>query len=132
MLSLPRPVLDELIAHARREAPIEACGYLAGNGDAALAYFPMRNTDQSAEHFSFDPAEQFAAFKKAREAGMRLVACCHSHPATPSRPSEEDIRLAQDPNLHYVIVSLAGEEPVVNSFRIQKGGAEKEILEVLP
>ncbi|MDR0997392.1 MAG: M67 family metallopeptidase [Zoogloeaceae bacterium] len=132
MLSLSQSVLDQLIDHARRDAPIEACGYLAGTGDLAQVYFPMRNVDQSAEHFAFDPAEQFAAFRQAQQSGLRLIACCHSHPATPSRPSAEDIRLAYDPNLHYVIVSLADEEPVVNSFRIRQGEVEKEPLEVLP
>jgi proteasome lid subunit RPN8/RPN11 len=56
------------------------------------------------------------------------MACYHSHPATPARPSEEDINLAYDPDLRYIIISLAGEEPVVNAFRIINGAVSGEEL----
>ncbi|GHU19128.1 Mov34/MPN/PAD-1 family protein [Betaproteobacteria bacterium] len=135
MLKIPRTLHDALIEHARRDAPIEACGYLAGVLDVAGvvgAHFPLTNTDASAEHFSFDPAEQFAAFKEAGKQGMKLIACYHSHPASPARPSAEDIKLAYDPNISYVIVSLVEETPVVKSFRIKGGQVEIEEIEVLP
>ena len=135
MLKIPRTLHDALIEHARRDAPIEACGYLAGVVDVAGvagAHFPLTNIDASAEHFSFDPAEQFAAFKEAGKQGMKLIACYHSHPATPARPSAEDIKLAYDPPISYIIVSLAEEEPVVKSFRIQGGEVKTEEIEVLP
>ncbi|MDR2166043.1 MAG: M67 family metallopeptidase [Zoogloeaceae bacterium] len=136
MLKVPRTIYEAIITHARKDAPIEACGYLAGlraeEGDTIGAHFPMRNVDQSAEHFAFDPAEQFAALKEAGKQGMKLIACYHAHPATPARPSEEDIRLACDPSLHYLIVSLADAAPVVKSFRIRKGAVEHEEIEVLP
>ena len=135
MLKIPRPIYDALIAQARQDAPIEACGYLAGRrletGDEIAAHFPMKNVDASAEHFAFDPAEQFAALKEAGKQGLKLIACYHSHPATPARPSEEDIRLAFDSSIHYLIVSLAESEPVVKSFRIVKGEVTHEPLEVI-
>jgi hypothetical protein len=49
----------------------------------------------------------------------------------PRRPSAEDIRLAYDPQLSYVIVSLAAEPPDVRSFRIRAGVVEAEPVEVL-
>ncbi|MDR0234535.1 MAG: M67 family metallopeptidase [Zoogloeaceae bacterium] len=134
MIKIPRSIYEALIAHARQDAPIEACGYLAGrrleSGGEVVAHFPMKNVDASAEHFAFDPAEQFAVFNQANKQGLKLIACYHSHPATPARPSEEDIRLAYDPNIHYLIVSLAESEPVVKSFRIIKGEVTPETLEV--
>jgi proteasome lid subunit RPN8/RPN11 len=132
MLKIPRTLHDAIIEHARRDAPIEACGYLAGTAGVAGAYFPLTNTDASAEHFSFDPAEQFAAFKEAAKQGMKLIACYHSHPASPARPSAEDIKLAYDSNISYAIVSLVEAEPVVKSFRIKGGEVEIEEIEVLP
>jgi proteasome lid subunit RPN8/RPN11 len=132
MLKIPRALHEAIIEHARRDAPIEACGYLAGTAGVAGAHFPLTNVDASAEHFSFDPAEQFATFKEAGKQGMKLIACYHSHPATPARPSAEDIKLAYDPNISYVIVSLAEVEPVVKSFRIKGGKVETEEIEVSP
>jgi proteasome lid subunit RPN8/RPN11 len=135
MLKLSRSIYEAIIAHAHQDAPIEACGYLAGRrletGDEALLHFPMRNVDASAEHFSFDPAEQFAALKEAGKQGLKLIACYHSHPVTPARPSAEDIRLAYDAAIHYLIVSLAESEPVVKSFRVVKGEATNEPLEII-
>ena len=138
MLKIPQAIHKAIIEHARRDAPIEACGYLAGVFDTANAanvtgaYFPLTNIDASAEHFSFAPLEQFTAFREAGKRGMKLIACYHSHPASPAQPSAEDIKLAYDPNISYVIVSLAETEPVVKSFRIQGGQVEIEEIEVLP
>lgn len=124
-------VLKEIISHARRDAPIEACGYLAGKDGVATRSFPLRNVDGSKEHFSFDPAEQFAAIRSIRKDGLREMAVYHSHPASPARPSQEDIRLAYDPSISYVIVSLAEENSDVKSFRIRTGKVEAEEITVV-
>jgi len=124
-------VIDQLIAHARGDAPLEACGYLAARDGVVVALFRLRNVDASAEHFSFDPAEQFSALRQMRAAGLRMRAVYHSHPASPARPSAEDIRLAYDPALYYVIVSLAQAEPDVKAFAIRGGEVLAEPLEIV-
>jgi proteasome lid subunit RPN8/RPN11 len=44
----------------------------------------------------------------------------HSHPESPSRPSEEDKRLAYDKTASYMIVSLMDDSnPVLKSFHIE-------------
>ena len=51
----------------------------------------------------------------------------HSHPASPSRPSQEDLRLANDPTIRYAILSLH-EGVHLNSFKIQNGEVvDKEV-----
>ena len=121
MISLTKGVLDLIIAHAKKDLPNEACGYLAGrDGVVSLSYI-LTNIDHSPEHFSFDPAEQFQAVKDARSKGLQILANYHSHPVTPSRPSQEDIRLAFDPDISYIIISLADVVPVVKSFQIVNG-----------
>ena len=124
---VPWEIVKGMIDHAVREAPIEACGYLAGpDGGAVKRMYALTNIDARADHFSFDPKEQFAVHKAARQEGFRILAVYHSHPATPARPSEEDIRLAYDPALIYVIVSLAEGEALVRGFRIRQGIVEEE------
>ena len=130
-MNIQRTVIEDLIRHARSQAPIEACGYLAQKDETVTAAFPMRNADASPEHFSFDPAEQFTVVRRMRTAGLRLRAVYHSHPATPARPSAEDIRLANDPAISYVIVSLAGPRPDVKSFQIRNGQAAPEPLTII-
>ena len=43
-----------------------------------------------------DPKEQLKAIKDMRANGLTPLGNWHSHPETPARPSQEDIRLAYD------------------------------------
>lgn len=130
MLRIPQPIIDQIIDHARQGLPEEVCGYLAGISGEVTKSFQLTNIDHSSEHFSFDPAEQFQVVREVRKAGLEILANYHSHPETPARPSQEDIRLAFDPNISYIIVSLAAELPDAKSFRIQNGEVEKEEIQV--
>lgn len=133
MLEIPRHIYDDMIAHARAGFPLEVCGILGGNGDLISAIYRMTNTDQSNEHFMMDPREQFAVVKELRAKGLKMSAIYHSHPETPARPSEEDIRLALTPGVSHVIVSLAtAGEPVARSFRIGDGIVDAQEVAIIP
>lgn len=131
-MEITQSAFDAIVAQARAELPDEACGYLLGHGETAERHYAMTNVDHSPEHFAFDPAEQFNALRYARKQNLRIVGNWHSHPASPARPSQEDIRLANDPNINYLILSLAEAEPVLNAFRIRKGQPEKIPLDIIP
>ena len=81
----------------------------------------MENIDHSEEHFSFSPKDQFAALKYARSKGLKILANWHSHPAAPTPPSEEDLRLANDPNIRYAMLSLQNGKVHLNSFKVLNG-----------
>ena len=131
-MKIPLNIIDELISQAQLDAPNETCGYLLGtqNGDSEAEVtenYWMENIDHSPEHFSFSPREQFAALKYARQNGLKILANWHSHPASPSRPSQEDLRLANDPTIRYAILSLH-EGIHLNSFKILNGEVvDKEV-----
>lgn len=127
-ISLPGVVLEVIKRQAETEAPVEACGYLAGKNGSIKTAFPMSNADQSTEHFTLDPREQFRVLKQVREKGLELLAVYHSHPASPARMSEEDKRLACDPDMIYVIYSLRDGE--IRGFRVREGGTEEVVLEI--
>jgi proteasome lid subunit RPN8/RPN11 len=121
MLQIPQAIIDAIIAHARRDFPLEACGILGGSDAVVSEHYPMVNTDRSNEHFTMEPREQFAVVKDLRAKGKEMLVVYHSHPETPARPSEEDIRLALTPGICHLIVSLATAEPVTKAFRIENG-----------
>ena len=131
MLRIPQQIINDLFEHAKTGLPEEVCGYLAGTGREIIRQFRLTNIDHSNEHFSFDPKEQFQVVREVRKLGLEILANYHSHPETPARPSHEDIRLAFDPNISYVIVSLVAEVPDVKSYRIQNGKVEKEEILVI-
>ena len=55
-----------------------------------------------------------------RANGLVPLGNWHSHPETPSRPSEEDKRLANDSRASYLILSLEKEDhPVLNAFHVE-------------
>jgi len=130
MLTIDSKVIQAVIHQAENELPFEACGYLAGDGDIVTTHFPMKNIDQARDHFNMDPAEQFQAVKAMRERGLKLCAVYHSHPETPARPSDEDLKLAYDPTISYVIISLAAADPVLKSFIIKNGEATHEPIHI--
>ena len=81
----------------------------------------LTNIDESNEHFSMDPKEQLSAIKDIRQNGYQMIGNFHSHPESPSRPSEEDKRLAFDPNIEYLILSLMhAKNPVLNTLDEKK------------
>ena len=86
----------------------------------------MENIDHSSEHFSFAPKDQFAAIRYARSKGLQIIGNWHSHPVSPSRPSEEDLRLANDPDIRYFILSLANGDTVFNAFTVLQGKVVKK------
>jgi proteasome lid subunit RPN8/RPN11 len=127
-MNIEKHVIEEMIAQAQQDAPNETCGYLLGTADGTVTEnYWMENIDHSPEHFSFAPRDQFAALKYARSKGLKILANWHSHPASPSRPSQEDLRLANDPTIRYAILSLH-EGIHLNSFAIRNGEVvDKEI-----
>ena len=136
VIHITKEAYSSIISQAQKDAPIESCGYTLGevdeNGEILITHnYPLTNIDHSEEHFSMAPKEQFAALKYARQNALKVIGNWHSHPASPSRPSEEDKRLALDPNTLYLICSLSpglsgspnvpAGQPVINAFRIVNG-----------
>jgi len=130
MVNIKKQVIEAIVAHAKKEVPVEACGYLAGKNGVITRHYELTNVDHSPEHFSFDPAEQFNVVKQARNENLEIMANYHSHPASPARPSQEDIRLAYDPGISYFIVSLAG-DPEIKSFKIKNGVVTQQKIEII-
>ena len=122
MIRIPHAIHDDLIDHARSGFPLEVCGILGGTDTTVSAIYRMTNTDASNEHFMMEPKEQFTVVKELRAKGISMLAVYHSHPESPARPSEEDIRLALTAGVSYVIVSLQHPaQPIIRSFRIANG-----------
>ncbi len=133
MITLKKSDFEKILKHAESVLPEEACGLIAGDitedGKEIKKVYILTNIDHSNEHFSLDPKEQLAAVKDMRANGLTPLGNWHSHPESPSRPSEEDKRLAYDSKASYLILSLMDrEKPVLNSFKINGDTAENEGL----
>ncbi len=124
MLRITKSDYQKMVNHAVNELPNEACGLIAGVVEEGIKVvkevYLLTNADASREHFSMKPEEQLAAIKDIRAKGYDMFGNWHSHPESPSRPSEEDKRLAHDSGADYLILSLQDRDyPVLNAFRIK-------------
>jgi proteasome lid subunit RPN8/RPN11 len=131
-LNIPVEIFDQMLAQARAEVPVEACGILAGTDDTCKKLYKMTNVDQSSTHCMMDPSEQFEIARDIRAKGLKMLAIYHSHPATPARLSAEDVRLALTPDVIYLIVSLQNmDSPVMKGFLIENGNATETLIELV-
>ncbi len=137
MLKIGRDIYDQIVAHARRDHPDEACGIVAGpeQDDEPRRFVPMLNAARSPTFFQFDATEQLKVWRELDDNDEVPVVIYHSHTATEAYPSRTDIGLAAEPGAHYVLVSTreSGHEdgPVeFRSFRIVEGVVTEEEVEV--
>lgn len=140
MLVLAAVAYDDLLAHAREDAPREACGVLVGyretteTGERELHAERARRVANVADaprvEYEMEPVEQMRAFEAAEAGGQAVVGFYHSHPAGPARMSERDRRDAAWPDYAYLLVSLAGRPPFVGAWTWTGDDFERESVAV--
>jgi len=133
VLTLPRAMVDAVVAHARRDHPDECCGVIAGRDGVATRVVPMENAERSPTGFSFDSAEQLRVWREIDDADEDLLVVYHSHTATEAYPSRTDVRWsANTPGTSWLLVSTRDADDVeVRSFRIDDGVVAEEELVVI-
>jgi proteasome lid subunit RPN8/RPN11/molybdopterin converting factor small subunit len=129
VLTIPRRLRDQIVAHARADHPDEACGVLAGpaGSDRPERFIPMTNAARSPTFYEFDSMELLQLYREMDDKDEEPVVIYHSHTATEAYPSRTDISLAGEPGAHYVLVSTRDEESAeFRSFRIVDGKVAEE------
>src|SRR3954470_3015213 len=129
-MRISRRLLDELIAHARADAPNECCGMIAARDGEAVAVHRATNTAASPLRYVIDGKEQYEIQTAIEDAGLDLGAIYHSHTRSAPEPSQTDINLAFYPEALYLIVGVAGEEPDIRAWRIVDGQVSEATIEV--
>jgi [CysO sulfur-carrier protein]-S-L-cysteine hydrolase len=129
-MKIRQAVLDRIVAHAVEDLPNECCGLLIGTREVVEDASRARNVKRSRTKFQVEPADHFAAIRRARSAGFEIIGAYHSHPTGPSGPSETDRLRLTDPSMFHVIVSLAHGTRTVRAFRLADGNFSP--LELVP
>jgi proteasome lid subunit RPN8/RPN11 len=134
VLTIARELVDAIVAHARRDHPVEACGVVAGRAgsDRPERHIPMDNAERSMTFYRFDAMEQLRVWREMDDRDEEPVVIYHSHTATEAYPSRTDISFAGEPGAHYVLVStrLVGSDEV-RSFRIVDGAVTEEPVRIV-
>ena len=126
-----RPVhWQAMLHHATEQAPLEACGLLAGKYDTVEAVLRVRNAEQSPVRFRMDTQEQYNAFEWIEAEGLDLVGIYHSHPSGPEIASATDIAEAAYEVIH-VIWSCEEEHWSARAFWIEAGEVTEVIIQIV-
>ena len=134
MLVIRADLVDEIVAHARRDHPDEACGVIAGpeGSDRPERFIPMLNAARSPTFYEFDSGDLLRLYRDMDSRDEVPVVIYHSHTATEAYPSRTDIASPQEPEAHYVLVSTREpDEHEFRSFRIVDGVVTEEEVEVV-
>jgi proteasome lid subunit RPN8/RPN11 len=129
-MRISRTLLDELIEHARAEAPNECVGVITARDGVAQRVITATNAAASPLRYELDPRELFRIHEAIDDAGDDLGAIYHSHTRSDPVPSQTDINLAFYPDALYLIVGLKSDEPDVRAWRIVDGEVSEAALEV--
>jgi len=122
MLKLTHHHLSAIISHAKESDPHECCGIIGGIETIATTVYRTNNVAKTPLiTYEAAPEQLFNAQKLMRERGEQLLAIYHSHPrSVEPTPSDTDVRLAYYPQATYLIIGLAGPQPVVRAFHISE------------
>ncbi|MBX3285264.1 MAG: M67 family metallopeptidase [Acidimicrobiales bacterium] len=136
MLRIARSAHLQMLNHAIRGLPNEACGLLGGvwGTDHIEVFVPTRNADASTKTYSIGPDGFAAADQALAPGGLDVVGVMHSHTHTDPYPSPTDVAQADNPLLlgwHYVIVSLRDTEPMLRSWILDDGRIAETPVEVV-
>jgi proteasome lid subunit RPN8/RPN11 len=131
-MRIGRDLYEELVAHAREDAPNECCGMIASRDGDAVAVYRAENSAHSPLRYEIDGTEQYRIQMAIDDAGLDLGAIYHSHTRSEPYPSQTDINLAFYPDALYIIVGLAsGPEPKVRAYTIHDGKVAEALLSVV-
>jgi proteasome lid subunit RPN8/RPN11 len=113
MISIAAQLIDQITKAAQEAYPNECCGLLAGMGnlDGAVSITQVRTSANLAkgstqDHFEVDPKVHFDLIRELEGTNEQIIGHYHSHPNHPARPSEEDLKMAFEPKLLWLIVGL--------------------------
>jgi proteasome lid subunit RPN8/RPN11 len=134
VLRIRRELVDEIVAHARRDHPDEACGVIAGRAGTDLPerFIPMLNAARSPTFYEFDSGDLLKLYREMDANDEVPVVIYHSHTATEAYPSRTDANIAAEPEAHYVLVSTRDPEShEFRSYRIVDAEITEEPVEIL-
>ena len=137
-MRIGRALVEEMVAHALDETPVECCGLVAAEDERAVRVYRATNIHASELRYEVGGPELARRLDEIEDAGWTLGAIYHSHTRSAPYPSQTDINMALFPGTReqvwpgslYIIIGLGGPEPDVRAYRIEAAGVTEVGLQV--
>ena len=124
-------LLEQIVEHARREAPNECVGLVAVCDGLVTEVVEMANTEASPRRFNVDGLALARWLDRVEDRGEELGAIYHSHTRSAPVPSQTDENFAANwPGVLWIIVGLGGDAPEVRTWAIADGAVTEAPLEL--
>lgn len=139
-LRVTHDVLRDVVAVCQTEKPKEACGFILGDPKVRVGtqVIPTKNIHPTPEiNYMMDTPDILAAYQRADESGMEVLAVFHSHTASPpilsSGGPDKDVENAHDTTLAYLVVSTRDpQHPTARAWRIATPYIGMRVAEEIP
>lgn len=130
-MRIAQSLLEDVVAHARRDAPNECCGVLEMRDGDVLAVHAAENIAASPMRFEVDGPELIRLLDAIEGRGNDLGGIYHSHTRSQAYPSQTDINFAVNwPGVEWLIIGLKPDEPERRSYLIADGEVTEVPVEV--
>ncbi|MGA2527461.1 MAG: M67 family metallopeptidase [Smithellaceae bacterium] len=132
LFNLEKKYADDMVAHARTEAPNECCGILAGKDERVIKLYRTTNTEHSPYRYKIDPVQMLAIYEEIQKNKWKLLGVYHSHTHTEAYPSATDIKSIVFPESIYFIVSLSNpDQAIIRGFHITEDNISEVELRII-
>jgi proteasome lid subunit RPN8/RPN11 len=114
VILLPRALLKEIVEAGEAAYPEECCGLLVGFGETGgeltvtgVERSPNMAGEEAAKRFEVSAQVRFDVMRKLEDGPKRIIGHYHSHPDQAAQPSANDLEMAWEPDLVWLITSVA-------------------------
>ena len=141
MIFLKQTLLNSVTESAIKSYPHETCGLLGGKGNLLGNLNVTRvkfceNVSESSTKTSFqvDPRDRFSFMRELQNTNELIVGHYHSHPDQIAEPSARDLKMAFEPNLIWLIISLSNTEIIqvkAHKINVDPSGFEEIPIQLI-
>lgn len=138
MIIINAELLSKIENAATIAYPAESCGLLMGHGTikdrlviTRVEISPNRTENDKQDSFEIDPQLRFDLMRELEGGSEQIVGHFHSHPNGPAQPSTRDADQAWEPELVWVITSIAnGQLEETAAYRFDENSKQFHALEI--
>ncbi|MEJ2484212.1 MAG: M67 family metallopeptidase [Anaerolineales bacterium] len=128
---LSRLHFSKILEIAQQQAPLEACGIIAGIDQTSQEIYQITNALYSPVEFLMNPQEMVKVFWEIDLQNLEPIAFFHSHPASQPIPSQTDLDRNYYPETPQLIIGKEMDQWAIRGFLLSKKDIKEIKIEII-